>query len=167
MNPHNFRIFVYTEREGMLGAIGHDLKLAVNRFEIDETDDGFAVSVEADSITVAGCIVNGREESVSDKDRKTIEKNINKDVLKTKQHKYIDFEGTAEFTGEDAGKVRGMLRLCGREGEIEVDVTRDGDTFRGEAVIDQRDYGIKPFTAFLGQLRIKPEVRVEVLADVD
>jgi hypothetical protein len=42
---------------------------------------------------------------------------------------------------------------------------RDGDKWHGEAVIDQREWGIKPFTAFLGTLRIKPEIRIEVFAD--
>ncbi len=161
---NNIRIFIYTEREGMLSAVGHDLKLAVGRFDVDELDDGFAVSVEADSITVAGCLVDGQDAEVSSMDRKVIEKNLNKDVLRTKQFKHIDFEGTLE-PDDGGGIIRGRLRLVGKEGDLEVRMVRDGSQFRGEAVIDQRDYGIKPFTAFLGALRIKPLVRVEVLAD--
>lgn len=164
MNPHNIQIFIYTEREGVLGAVGHDLKLAVNRFEVDELDDGFAVIVEANSITVAACIVDGQEGPVGEKDRKTIEKNLNKDVLRTAQYKLIEFEGNAEPRDEDHGVVRGVLRLLGKEKQLEVDVVRTDDQWRGEVVLDQRDFGIKPFTAFLGALRIKPEVRVEVTA---
>ena len=167
MNPHNVRIFVYTEREGMLSPVGHDLKLAVNRFEVDETDDGFAVTVEADSLTVAACIVDGKEGNVAAKDRASIEKNINKDVLRSKQFKYIEFEGSAEPQSETTGVIRGTLRLLGREGELELPMKRTDDTWRGEAMLDQRDFGIKPYTAFLGALRIKPQIRVEVLADVD
>ena len=163
-SPHNVRIFVYTEREGMLSPVGHDLKIAVNRFTIDELDNGFAVSVEADSLTVDGCIVNGEVGSVGAMDRKVIEKNLNKDVLKSKRHKYIDFEGDLEVVSDDEAVIRGTLQLLGKSGDLAVTMTRDGEDWRGEAVIDQRDYGIKPFTAFLGALRIKPQVRVEVLA---
>jgi hypothetical protein len=163
-SPHNVRIFVYTEREGMLSPVGHDLKIAVNRFTIDELDEGFAVNIEADSLTVAGAMSNGEVSDVGSMDRKVIEKNINKDVLKSKRHKYIDFEGGLEVVSDEEAIIRGTLLLVGKSGELAVTMRRDGEEWRGEAVIDQRDFGIKPYTAFLGALRIKPEVRVEVLA---
>lgn len=164
MNPHNVRIFVYTEREGMLSPVGHDLKLVVNRLEIDEDPGGFSVHIDAESIKVAACIVDGKEGTVSTMDRTVIEKNMHKDVLRTKQFKHIDFDGTVDESG-DTRTITGRLKLLGKERDVTFTMQRDGDTWRGEVVVDQRDFGIKPYTAFLGALRIKPDIRIEVLAD--
>ena len=164
MNPNNVKIFIYTEREGVLSPVGHYLKLEVTRFEVDYDGGAVEVSVESDSVKVAGCIVDGNLGTVSASDTKTIEKNINKDVLKSKKHRHIDFRGTIDVNGDEQ-VVSGDLDLLGNSHQVEFRLQRDGDKWKGDAVIDQRDYGIKPFTAFLGALRIKPEIRIEVIAD--
>ena len=43
---------------------------------------------------------------------------------------------------------------------ISLDAHDDGKRWNAKVVLDQRKYGIKPFSAMLGALKIKPEVEV-------
>ena len=69
-------LFVFTEREGALGAVGHDLKLRVGELTLNRDGDQVLVSVKADSLRVEACIVQGDEKPVSLVDRKVIERNL-------------------------------------------------------------------------------------------
>jgi hypothetical protein len=40
------------------------------------------------------------------------------------------------------------------------------DRYRGNAVVKQSAYGIKPYSAFLGALRVRDEVEVEIEVDL-
>jgi hypothetical protein len=58
--------------------------------------------------------------------------------------------------------VRGKLALHGRERAVELALRREGERLRGEVRIEQPEFGIKPFRALLGALKIKPGVMVEI-----
>ena len=61
---------------------------------------------------------------------------------------------------DDGFEVRGTLALAGRKGEVIVPVRRAGDRLVAEVVLHQPAFGIRPYRAMLGALRVKPDVAV-------
>ena len=149
---------VFTFKEGLLSAVAHDLEIEVTRFTIDVTEDGSAVKgvFDATSLRVIDAMANGRRNpgALSDKDKRKIEGNIVSEVLSAKKHPEVRFEST-EVTDT---LVRGRLAIGGRSRDVRL--TREGDTAR--VTLHQPDFGIKPYSAMLGTLKIKPEVEVRV-----
>ena len=149
---------VFTEKEGLLSAVAHDLEIDVERFEVRVADDGsIEATFDAGSLRVLDAVVDGRRSpgTLSDKDKRKIEDNIRKDVLKTKKHPEVRFRSSE--VGE--GSIRGRLEICGKGRDVTL--TRSGED-EAEVTLHQPDFGIKPFTAMLGTLKIKPDVRVRI-----
>lgn len=160
LNAKNVDLFVYTEREGALSAVGHDLKLRVSSLTASVDGDELIVEVAADSLKVEACIVDGKEKSVSIVDRKVIERNTAKDVLEAGRHPKVTYRGRLERAG-DAFVVRGELSIRGTTEALELPFESKGDRWHASASLDQREWGIEPYTAFLGTLKIKPTLRIE------
>lgn len=159
--------FVYTYREGALSVVGHDLKLRVGDFTIDGTEEPPAIRAEvrADSLRVVGAVKDGgvSEGELSLQEKREIEAHINKDVLETGKYPTISFRSTSiEKEGDSRYQVAGQLYLHGVKREIGFMVQLQSGRAVARGWIHQPDFGIKPFRAFLGMLRVKPDVLVEV-----
>jgi polyisoprenoid-binding protein YceI len=165
MDTSNIDLFVYTDREGALSAVGHDLKLRANRFAVDRDGDHVHVAVKSDSLTAEARVLDSGEKPVSLVDRKVIERNAAKDVLKASKYPEIVYDGTIADRTDDGFQLEGKLTLLGKTAPLTVAFAKSDGRWRGEAVIHQPDWGIKPYKTMLGALKIKPEVRVEVFVD--
>ena len=153
---------VFTYKDGLLGAVAHDLELEVGAFEIRLADDGAVdATFEVRSIRVVDAIVDGRRApgALSARDKRKIESNLVSDVIRAKRHPRVAFRGRVDREG-DGAVARGELTIAGRSRRVELPIVRDGDRARLEHRIHQPDYGIRPFSAMLGTLKIKPDVRV-------
>ena len=151
---------VFTFREGVLAAVGHDLKLRPERFEIDAGASSVRARFDAGSLRVVAAMGSGREdpEGLSERDRREIERSCADQVLEARRFPEITFNSNEI----KPGAVRGTLALHGRELGGEFAVRRDGDRAVAEVEIDVRRFGIRPYTAMLGALRVSPLVRVVV-----
>lgn len=162
-DPSNAECLVYVYREGLASAVGHDLAIEVTDFRVDVGDDGcIQARFEADSLLVRHAVENRRPKpgKLSAKDKKKIERNIQKDVLETRRHPVINFESTEVTRTAGGVRVEGMLSLHGVERAIGVDGTVEGDKTVAEVGFDQRDFDIEPYKALLGALKIKARVDV-------
>ncbi len=152
------RCRVFTFKEGLLSAVAHDLEIEVGRFTVELAEDGASVAATFDtrSLRVLDAVVEGRRSpgTLSDKDKRKIEEIIADEVLASKKHPEIRFESTEV---SDAA-VRGRLTMNGRSRDVRC--AREGD--RVTATLHQPDWGLKPYSAMLGTLKIKPDVRVEL-----
>lgn len=151
---------VFTNREGALAAIGHDLKLCVQTFDVQI--DGGAVRARFDpaSLRVVAAMRNGAEDprALSERDRQEIERNCAREVLEAHRFPEIAFTSTEVRPGA----VRGTLSLHGRELSGEFAVQRKDGRAVAEVDLDVRRFGIRPYSAMLGALRVAPIVRVVV-----
>lgn len=154
MDTKDIDIFVYTEREGLMSAVGHDLKLRAGKFTVDRDGDHVHVEVDANSFGVDACIVDGREEKVRMMDRKVIERNISKEVLQAKKHPKVTFDGQL-----DGQTLAGTLTIMGESNDIDLTFDENG---HGSVTIDQTDWGMEPYKALMGTLKLKRELRIEV-----
>jgi len=156
--------FVLTFKEGVLSAIAHDLKLAVGSFTIDAEDATHALDARFDarSLRVVCAMRDGREahEVLSEKDKREIERNIEKDVLDTRRHAEVRFRSTAVRAEGDGFVVEGDLALCGRTRRTTARVMRAGDRYETRVRLHQPDFDIKPYRAMLGALRVQADVEI-------
>jgi hypothetical protein len=153
------RCRVFTFKEGLLSAVAHDLEIEVQRFSV--TIDGAQVraSFDASSLRVLHAVHDGvpRPGALSDRDRTKIEQTIRDEVLGARRHPEVRFE--AEARGD---ALAGTLTLLGRARPLRVPLRTEGNKRIAEATLHQPDWGIAPYSAMLGTLKIKPDVRVRV-----
>ena len=156
---------VFTFKEGLLAAAGHDVKLRVGDFEVTADRRGVRGTFEASSLEVVCAMARGAEvpDALSDSDKATIEGYVQDDILQTGEHPEILWETTRmRRDGDGTLRVEGKLTLHGRTKPVKATVTTEGDRLVARARIRQPDFGIKPFKALLGALKIKPVVEVEL-----
>jgi len=155
---------VFTFKEGVLSALAHDLEIVVGTFAIDVADD-LAVDArfQAASLSVAHAIKDGRaSDALGASDKKKIEKTIATEVLDDRRFPEIRFVAPAPERSGGGFIYRGQLTLHGKTRPLEVRARAEGGMHVAEVVLHQPDFGIKPYSAMLGTLKIKPDIRVRV-----
>lgn len=161
---------VFTYREGLLSGLGHDLEFAVARFRIEVDPDARTVSATFDptSLRVEGALRDGTPlpDALSPSDRSTIESNTRDDVLDARRYGEIRFRSTRAVPSPETAPttvtVDGTLDLHGAQRPVTVELHRRDDTWQAEVVLQQPDFGIRPYSALLGALKVKAEVRVRL-----
>jgi hypothetical protein len=157
---------VFTYREGPLSALGHDLMLRVTRFEVDVTPVTHAIEARFDASSlrvVAGSRGSALHDGALDEhDRRKIEKSIRDEVLHAHLHPSILFRSTEVLRAGSGHDVTGELTLHGVTRTITLQSRLEGGRQTAELTLHQPDYGIRPYTAFLGALRVKPSVTVRI-----
>lgn len=150
LGPSNGSLRVKTTRQGVAAKAGHDLTIEVGSWEATLDTDGAAPSfeLEADGGSLKVVDGHGGAKPLSDGDRKKIDK----DVLGGKP---IRFKTTGPGTGD--------LELAGttRPATFDLKIGDDG-TFSGHATVVQSEWGIKPYSAMMGALKVADEVEIAV-----
>lgn len=140
--------------EGVASSFGHDATLRVTRLSLDVgEDDGITADFDSGSLRVT--------DDISDSNRKDIERNAEK-VLEPRKYSKIQFRSVSVTRDGNRAQVEGDLTLHGVTNRISVEARDDGARWSAKIILDQRQYGIKPFSAMLGALKIKPEVEVNI-----
>ena len=146
---------VFTFREGLLAAVGHDLRLAVTDFSVElDDDDAIRARFAAGSLRVDG--------KVSDVDRRTIERQAANDVLAARKFPEVTFASTRVVRDGASAHIEGELTLHGVTRALQLSAHDDGERWTAEVRLDQRRFGIRPFSAMLGTLRVRAEVVVRI-----
>ena len=155
-------VLVFTFTEGLLAGVAHDLKLRVTEFTIESDPASGAVlaTLEPSTLRVVCAMHDGVEdpEALSAHDHREIEHHIALEVLQPARYGELRFEGHLA----EPGLLHGTLTLHGQMVELEVPVRREGSDWLAEVRLDQREWGIKPYRAMLGALRVQAEVVVRV-----
>ncbi|MDX2015267.1 MAG: YceI family protein [Myxococcaceae bacterium] len=159
VDASNVEVLVYTFKEGLLSAVAHDLKIRVERCSVEVEPERIVATFDTRSLKVVTAMKDGAPSSALLSPMKAeIEKNIVADVLDAARFPEARFETTAIGPTE----VEGDLVLKGVKRHLRAAWRQDGATRVAEFTLDQRDFGIKPYSAMLGTLKIKPEVKVSV-----
>lgn len=154
-------VHLFTYKEGVLSAIAHDLRLTVTRFRVQVDGEKVSGFFMPESIQVDGAMKDGRlnERIIKDRDKSKIRTTMAGEVLRTSQFGKVNFTGTVNQQGL-ALVARGELELVGKTQPIEVAMRRRGDHVTGEIEIQPSLWGIKPYSALGGTLRLQDRVRV-------
>ena len=164
----SFRVFV--GKTGLFSALAHDHDIGVKSFSgrvvVPESGaSGGALEMEVDATSLEVLDTKPSEE-----DKKKIFSSMHNEVLESAKHPKITFKSVSvsdvKRTGNDAYSfvVNGDLTLKGVTKRIAIPVaaTVSPQLLRaaGKYTLKQSDYGIKPFSAAGGTIRVKDEVVV-------
>jgi hypothetical protein len=163
----NAEVLVFTFKDGLLSKVAHDLKLNVSRFRVDVDPSGPSITASFDprSLRVITSVQDGQEDpaALSDADKAKIAAQIQKEVLEAEQHEEIRFASRSVLRRPDGGyDVAGDLTLHGTTRAITAETRLVGGKQVAELTLNQPEYGITPFRAMMGTLKVKPDVRVRV-----
>ena len=161
------RIVLMTLRDGLAAQAGHDLVLEPTRWSGELvvgdglTPKSLEVRIEMGSIVVREG--TGGLKPLTDRDKREIAITARK-VLTADRHPEATFTATAfdPATG-GGGQITGTLTLAGRSRPLRLDVSQaDPGDYRAAATVVQSDFGIKPYSAFLGSLKVRDRVDVRI-----
>lgn len=170
LTPSSGSIFVYTFKDGMLSAVSHDLLIKVTDFKInlnmpegDLTSANFNLEIKSDSLKVICAMNNGKRQPalLKDKDKSDIISFMKNDVLHASKYRLITFKSINIEQKENDYVVKGELNLHGTRKNITFKVkSDDGKRFKGTVVLAQTHYGIKPYNALMGALKVKNIIKI-------
>jgi len=160
LGPDNATLSVRTGRTGAVAKAGHDLLIVVDSWS-GRLEPG-RVELEADSGSLRVVEGTGGMQKLDDGDRSGIKQTIDEEVLMRGAIRF----SSSEVSGDDGRyTVRGDLTLGEATHPIAFDLAVSGDgAIRAGAVVKQSDWGIKPYTALFGALKVADEVRVQLEA---
>ena len=149
-----------TARKGAAAKAGHDLVIEVTSWsatlELADEPAQSSLGLDADAGSLRVREGTGGVMELGDDDRREIEKNIDDEVLGRQP---IEFRSTS-VEGE---RVEGELELAGERHPISFELAAGEDgRLTGSATVTQSDWGMKPYTALFGTLKVADEVEVAV-----
>jgi polyisoprenoid-binding protein YceI len=118
-----------------------------------------SVAVDADSFEVREG--TGGVKPLTDSDRAEINKTIRQKILHTGQHPAITFRSTRINGTAESFTIAGDLTITGTTQPVTVHGQLTEGRVQGSATIAQTQWGIRPYTAFFGALKLNDEVKVE------
>ncbi|ODS34741.1 MAG: hypothetical protein SCARUB_00001 [Candidatus Scalindua rubra] len=169
LSANSGNLYVYTFKEGLLSKLAHDLLIDVTNFKVNLNvpEAGFAsgsleLELQTNSLKVICAMKDGERQpdTLKEKDIADIEKDMNGKVLHPDKYPAANFRSKAIQEKEGGYKINGDLSLHGVTKPIDFDIDTNGENLKGMITLLQKDYGIKPFKAMLGTLKIKNEINV-------
>jgi YceI-like domain len=161
-------ITLYTFKEGLLSKLAHDLRLSVTRFEIRARGTEISARFEARSLRIDGVMKDGKLAlgEPSEGDRRKIQDNLLGDVLRASDYGEIKFAGRTP-SREPPFAIDGELTLCGVTRPLRAMLVLRGERLEGELELVPSQWGIKPFRALGGTLKVQDRVKVAIQASAD
>jgi hypothetical protein len=159
---------VWTFKAGLLARLAHDLQIEVSEYHFVVHGDfrkewSAELGIPVLGLGVLGAVKNKvlQAGKLSLDDRAEIEQTLRSEVLEADRFPLIHYR--ASFHGpENQENIHGELTLKGQTRPVHVsgrlEKTITGVHLQGRVKILQSDFGIKPFQAFLGALKVKDEV---------
>ncbi len=170
LGPGDGSVVIRTGREGAAARMGHDLTLEATRWratitvDVDEPSNSRAsASVDAASLVVRDA--SGGPTGLNASQRAEIEAIVRTKVLDADRHPRITFRSTAVHDEGRRAFIVGRLSLAGSTRPIRLDLRlAPSRTPRmvATALVAQSEFGIEPYSALLGALRVKDQVAVTI-----
>jgi len=169
--PDNGRITLRTSRDGLVAQAGHDLTIDAVRWSgelvvgADLTPTSLAVTVDLGALVVREG--TGGIKPLTDRDKREIAVTARK-VLTADRYPEATFTATSfEPAANGGGTIGGTLTLAGQTRPVRLQVTQTAPgQYRATTTVRHSDFGIKPYSAFLGSLKVADAVDVAVELDL-
>ncbi len=151
-------IHVFTYKDGLLARLAHDLRITLRRFELRREGDAITGRFWPDALVIDGAIGRGGHVDPSilgEGDLKKIRANMTDEILHTARHPEITLRGTIRGAAID-----GELTLVGRTCPISAAVRVGGGRLRAEVTLVPSRWGIAPYKALAGAIKLQDRVLV-------
>ncbi len=156
---------VFTFKDGLLSKVAHDLEVRVTRFSIDVSPTAVRAEFDLNSLRVVNAMKDGTAspDALSDSDKNKIADQIVKEVLHADQHPTAVFTSRTVTRRDDGGySIAGDLSLHGVTKPLQAETKAEGNQQVVSIELHQPDFGITPFKAMMGTLKVKPDVIVRL-----
>jgi polyisoprenoid-binding protein YceI len=164
------RITLRTFRDGLAAQAGHDLTIDAVRWSGDLTvsDDLSPASLQI-KIDLGALVVRdgtGGIKPLSDRDKREIGVTARK-VLSADRYPEATFSADSfDQAADGSGTIAGTLALAGQSRPVRLAVTQpSAGHYHATATVRQTDFGVKPYSAFLGSLKVADAVDIDI--DID
>jgi hypothetical protein len=160
-------IHAYTFKEGLLSKLAHDLRFTLTRFSISARGPEISARFTPGSLRVDGVVRGGKLErnelSQSEKDK--IQETM-KEVLHALDHSEAKL--TARLvTLKPPFTIEGQLTLRGETRPIQLRLDLEADRLLGHITIVPSQWGIRPYRALGGTLKLQDRVRITIDASAE
>jgi polyisoprenoid-binding protein YceI len=165
LGPSDGVLSVRTGRTGAVAKAGHDLLLHVKGWSasvaIGEDPSAMSIALEVDGASLRVIEGTGGMKALDDDDRADIHTTIDAEILMERE---VTFRSTEVAPApDDCLAVTGDLTILGTSRPVAFPLTlADDGTLHAEMVIRQSDWGIKPYSALFGALKVADEVHVAI-----
>ncbi len=151
------RIFMY--KAGALSHMAHDLELEATLLTLQVADDltQLELHVDPNGLRVVRSISGT---ALSEQDRQKIVDIAAKSVLESARYPVLRFVTSTIIRAAAGYEVQGELELHGVRRPVHTVVRVAGGWWETDVELLQTDFGITPYSAFLGALRVENHVRV-------
>jgi polyisoprenoid-binding protein YceI len=169
LGPDNATLAVRTKRSGAAAKAGHDLVIHVTGWDatlvVADDPAGTSIELTADATSLRVQEGTGGMQALGDDDKTSIHQTIDDEILRRQD---ITFRSTGVEADGDMLRARGDLTIVGNTQPVEFDlVSGDGGEVSGSAVVTQTAFGMKPYSALFGALKVKDEVQVVLEGHLD
>ena len=162
LGPHNATLSVETKRKGAAAKAGHDLVIEVTAWEAElDTAKEPAVTLTADARSLRVRDGSGGVTALGDEEKAGIDQTIDDEVLRGATIAFRSSSVELDPAGTRAS-VHGELELAGTRRPVSFELTSEDGRLTGRATVKQSDWGIKPYTALFGTLKVADEVEVGI-----
>jgi len=163
--PDSATLTVRTRKGGAAAKAGHDLEIEVTRWNAKlELGEQSSAALSADSRSFKVIEGTGGVKPLDDEEKAAIPETIDDEVLKGTA---IEFQSSRVEVdrGGHTVDVEGDLELFGARHPVafKLSVGWDG-RLAGSARLRQSEWGIEPYTALFGTLKVADDVEVEIRA---
>jgi polyisoprenoid-binding protein YceI len=164
LGPDDAQLTVRTGKSGVAAKAGHNLLIGVTSWKATlalgegSTEPMLTVSVDPGSLRVLDG--TGGVQDLGEDDKANINKTIVDEVLKG-----IAIEFRSSQVQMDGGvcHIQGELELGKKRAPLTFDLTLGDDRqLTGAATVKQSDWGMKPYSALFGTLKVNDEVVVQI-----
>ena len=167
LGPDDGAILIHTGREGPAARLGHDLTLLATQWHATLRIDAevpsrsrVTATVESGSLVVQSA--RGGAIGLTDAQKDEIRGIVAAKVLRSERGRLIRFTSTAVDGAGTRAVMAGRLTIARRTRDASFDVRVRGLRVTATTSISQTDFGITPYSAMLGALRVTDAVRITV-----
>lgn len=163
LGPHNATLSVHTKRTGAAAKAGHDLVIHVTAWgatlELAGDPESTSVELDADASSLRVQAGTGGIQALGDDDKANIHQTIDDEVLK--RHDIAFRSSAVQSAGDGLLRVMGDLTIVNTTHPAEFDLSLGDDgTLSATAVVTQSEWGMKPYSALFGALKVHDDVEV-------
>lgn len=162
--------WVFVGKGGLLGALGHDHQIGIKSYGGKVVVDDLARAAGSIDLEVDAASLAVLDKDVSESDRSRIRDAMHNEVIESARYRKISFKSSGISDVKTAGAdsyqftLSGDLSLHGVTRRISIPVSLaispERLQARGKYVLKQADFGIRPYSAAGGTVRVRNEVTV-------
>lgn len=151
-------ITIHVGKAGLFSAAGHEhwINAPISSGTIRESPSPhIEFAIDTAAMTVKP------DPKVDAKTQATIQNDMEQVTLDVRNYPKITFESRRIEPSGDGWRVEGTLTLHGVSKIVSLTVHKDGSAYLCRTTLKQTDYGIKPFSAGGGTVKVKDEVELD------